>query len=219
MPKRVFVFLNILLCTMLFITSFSGVAGAVATTGTSLTFTPNPSDLYDLEHAHYYTWGNTINLQDNEVITSATLSFTNLHNYRDPYDNDLWPKYESNDLWVHVLNSWFNAGTGVTSYNDSGYQYNIFNNNGIEVYHGHNLSATPQTFSVDFSTAALAYLNDSVKDDGFFLLGFDPDCHFYNDGISFTVTTGSSAVPVPAAFYLLGCGLIGLAGAKRKFGK
>lgn len=42
-----------------------------------------------------------------------------------------------------------------------------------------------------------------------FGLGFDPDCHYYNDGIKFIVQTAPICAPEPSTFMLLGAGLLG----------
>lgn len=43
--------------------------------------------------------------------------------------------------------------------------------------------------------------------DGQFGIGIDPDCHYYNDGIYFTVETVQAPVPEPSTFILLGAGV------------
>jgi len=58
-----------------------------------------------------------------------------------------------------------------------------------------------------------AYIGPASDPNRDITLAFDPDCHFFNDGISFTIETngsvgGSAAVPEPATLMLLGTGMI-----------
>jgi len=52
--------------------------------------------------------------------------------------------------------------------------------------------------------------------DSTFGLGFDPDCHFYNDGVTLTIETATKPIPEPGTMLLFGSGLAGLAGVARR---
>jgi hypothetical protein len=64
-------------------------------------------------------------------------------------------------------------------------------------------------------------LQEYISNDGMFGLAFDPDCHYYNDGISLIITTGlygefDNPVPEPVTGLGVLAGLSGLAGYLRK---
>jgi hypothetical protein len=69
-------------------------------------------------------------------------------------------------------------------------------------------TTTPTNYVYTFTADQVKALNQYVASGHDIALGFDPDCHFDNNGIKFTITT--AAVPEPSAIFLLGGGLIGL---------
>ena len=201
--------------TILVVLSLSGIAGAL-----EYTFQPNYNnqggdnnlfDLNDLDHSKVYTWGINWNLPANQTIVGASLSFDNIKNWKKPTRSD------PNDLWVDLLNSATN-GVTVESDNEPG-QVNYFSESEKEgkntlLKKWHNLSNKPQDITYNFKKIQVEKLT-SYLNDGTFGLGFDPDCHFYNDGITLTIQT-TTVVPEPATLLLFGGGLLGLAGIVRK---
>ncbi len=76
-------------------------------------------------------------------------------------------------------------------------------------------------FTANQINSLTSYINGTGGNTGAVTLAFDPDCHFYNDGVSLTITTGpanggSAAVPEPATLALLGTGLLMTAGRYRR---
>jgi len=179
-----------------FVFSMIGIAGA-----TSYSFQPSDQDLGDLDHGRYYTWGINWSLPGGECITGASLSFDNIRD---------WTR-EPNDLYGNLLDSTI-AGVGVGWDNQSG--GNNFAGQGVELFHWEDLPNTAQDLTYNFSPSDISFLSSYINNDGNFGFGIDPDCHFYNDGVKFTIET--SPVPEPTTMILLGAGIVGLAGFGRK---
>lgn len=164
-------------------------------------FQPNPADLYDLDHYKYYEWGISWAPPAGETIVGASLFFDNIRNW----------DANSNDLWVNLLDT---SPMGVTVGHDSQGGGNYFDGQGTALVHYEDLPNYAQDLTYDFDTSQIAALT-TYSVDGTLGLGFDPDCHFWNDGIVLTIETGPAVTPEPGTFVLLGIGLLGMLGLKR----
>lgn len=180
------------------------LAASFASAGT-YTFTPtNNTDLGDLDHYYAYSWGITSNIPQGEVITGATLTIKNI------YD---WQK-EDDILYVNLLD---NPASGVKSFYDNQASGNYFAGQGVAVgtwsdpVGGHSTN-TDLTF--DLGKLGLLNTLNQYAADGKFGFGFDPDCHYFNDGVKLTVTT--AAVPEPASMATLAVGGLALLRRRKK---
>lgn len=170
------------------------------------TFSPTPADLYDLDHYYNYTWGINWTAPAGEQITAATLSIKNINNWT----------YEPNANWLymHLLD---NVAPGVSSMYDNQAGGDQFAGQGklIAVYTDNDTAY--KNLSYNFDSNLLSSLKTYSADSkwGF---GFDPDCHYYNDCISFTVCTEklpTPPVPEPMSMVLSAMGLSSLVGLRR----
>lgn len=165
------------------------------------TFEPIPYNLYDLDHGYYYSWGIDWQIPDNEVLTSAILSFDNINN---------WAIEPDDKLYVNLLNS---ATPGVFFNIDGQAIGNAFNGSGSELFiYTDTDESVPDNIAYNFNGAQLSLLNGALAD-GNFGLGFDPDCHYFNNGINLKLTTSVVPEPISCVLFLLGAGA--LAGAKK----
>lgn len=176
-------------------------------------FSPNPNDLYGLDHSQYYSWGIQWTVPAGETISNAVLTIKNIDN---------WADEPGNKLFTHLLTG---ITKGVKTYNDAdSYSggpaahdewagWNKGNNTLVGTYHD---SKSGKTEDLTYDLKALNLLttfknytaNNSIV--GF---GFDPDCHYYNCGVTLTVTTDTRTVtPEPGGLAALGTGLISLIG-------
>ena len=184
----------------------------------TLTFSPTPRDLYDLDHHSAYTWRiDNVNL-NGQTITGVSLTFSNIRNW----DNN------PNRLFLHLLDTAKGSGvrsfiddptnsTPVTDITDDFANPRFHNNPNWLVAAGtadtfltsRSFTTNPQTFVYNFTQAQISALAAYIANGGNFALGFDPDCHYFNDGITLRITTAQTSVPEPTTMALLGTGLVG----------
>jgi hypothetical protein len=175
---------------------------------TTLSWQPSPADLNDLDHHNVYTW-RIDNIQVNPAtITSATISFNNIAN---------WDS-SSNILHMHLLDSAKYAGVAsfvddptnsspVTDFTDDFVNTRFHGNSHWLVASGtadtflkdKSFSNTPTDYTYTFTASQLTALQQYLAHGEDIALGFDPDCHYFNDGVTFTL----NFTPVPEVANLI----------------
>ena len=173
----------------------------------------------DLDHHRAYTWRiDNINLPQGHTLMGATLTFHNISNW------DTNP----NMLFMHLLDTARNAG--IASFTDAtgtpvpssqirdNFAGSLLGSNPLVAPGTGNIlltqqsfTTTPRDFVYTFTADQLNILSVFILNGGNLALGLDPDCHFWNNGITLTLTTcPPTATPEPATMALLGSGLAGL---------
>lgn len=208
-PRRTASVLSVLAVLLL---TMVGAAHAVLTT---LSYSPNPVDLNDLDHHMIYTW--RLDNLPRETVTAATVSFSNIRNW----------DANTNKLFGHLLDGALNAGVAsfvddpttsapvtditddfMSARNHSDPNWLLAPGTADTKLFGKSFTMTPSTWEYTFSGAELTKLNQYLAD-GTIAFGFDPDCHYFNDGITFSMTfnapvAGPSPIPEVSALLPLG---------------
>lgn len=214
--------------TMALVAVFAGSAMAA-----TITFSPRPSpDLLDLNHEQFYLWGIRTPITPGS-IQSATLTIQNIYDFT---------RESNDTLFVHLLDSVTVPvpGAPIASLSwrwDPTHRYQTVtayasdqsatDQTVSDYFVGRTapwfspsspplvgtwsdpLGGSPTGFNLSFTINPVYF---SWLTDGNFGFGIDPDCHYYNSGVTLTVET----VPEPGTILMFGTGLVGLAGVVRR---
>jgi hypothetical protein len=195
------------------LTPLADAATAAATAQSTLTYTPNPANLNNLDHHMVYTWRiDNISLA-NLTIASASLTFTNIANW----DGN------PNVLHIHLLDT--AKGSGVQSFVDdptgSSPVLDLTDDFANPRYHNDpnwlvangtldlllanpSFTTTGTTYTINFTPAQIATLIQYINNGHDIAFGLDPDCHYFNDGLKFTI----NVTPVPEVGSILPVALL-----------
>lgn len=160
--------------TVLLTSLFLAAAPAAADT---FVFTPDPPDLDGLDHNYAFTWGIDVSALAGWTITEAELRIEEITN---------WDEGE-NILYLHLLDD---APLGPIGTYDGSVGGDFFSGQGelIGTFTDVNGAGTTEDLSYVFSALGLLGSCDSFAADGVLAVGLDPDCHYWNNGISLIIT-------------------------------
>ncbi len=195
------------------IASVIAAAASASAAVTTMSWQPNPVNMNDLDHHSVYTWRiDNINVNP-ATITSATITFNNIQNWDSNY----------NVLHMHLLDTARFSGVAsfiddptdsspVTDYTDDFSNPRFHGNSGWLVANGtadtflkdKTFSDHPTTYTYTFTGSQITALEQYLAHGEDIALGFDPDCHYFNDGITFTL----NFTPVPEVANMLPIALL-----------
>jgi len=208
----------------------------------TITVTPSGNaDLKDLDHSTAVSWGFSLaGLQlGGYKITSATVTIKNINDWQVEANDHLYVDLLDNPYKKDASGQIYysDKDDGASDYFTDGSYAAVLKKNKLTAgavtklftyqdntkqtrQNGKWVDVTSETISYSFTSSQLetltAYLKTSFNSANQFNVGlsFDADCHYYNDGICFSVTT----VYVPettSTLGLLGLGALGLVGLRR----
>ena len=150
----------------------------LAATASAETFTyePDPSNLNDLPHASVFTWGIDVSELAGMQVEEVELRITDISNWDD----------DANVLHLHLLDG---AAPGVSVDGDNQDPADAFEGLGPLIDHwvDENGEMNLDTLIYIFSDLGLVETADAYCQDGMIAIGLDPDCHYWNAGITLTI--------------------------------
>ncbi len=223
------------MCSAIMIYSMSSFASVIS-------IAPIDDDLGDLSHGNAYYWRVNINyyLQDaankGEVLKGAVLSINDINNWKEPEEDFLYitlldvkkPYYANNPNQLTI----YSDGQRDNNQPQTGnYFRTTWNGTAnwtatsfVDVYSDYDITKTEDlSWNLNVNTInSFMGDNGSYGSNGFIGIGFDPDCHYWNNGVKLTLITEKLSVSEPGSLSIMLLGLASLASAifiKRKHNK
>ena len=186
--------------------------GVFASADVVYTFTPESQNLMTMNHSFVYYWTIDLGMVEDpqDDILGAQLKFNQIYDWDQGTEDDA--------LYVHLIDVFDSNGDDVVVKYDPDNTASYFEGIGTEVA-AFNVSEdigigaeNAKDIVIDFDESLLATLKNYVSSDGKVTIGLDPDCHYSNTGVEFSV----SVVPAPGAALLTGLGTMLAGWLKRR---
>jgi hypothetical protein len=178
------------------------------------TFQPSDFDFDDLDHNYFYLWIVNWSLPANEITSGANLFIENINDWMVEDGGIMYMRLLSKENIDQAITNlsmdthWNPPFQDMYRASDKEATSDAFSSFGylLTTYTDDDGEPNPaENFAYTFNPLQVGLLNSYIASDNVFGISLDPDCHFYNDGVTLTIET--QVIPVPGAILLGSIGI------------